>query len=285
MVNKLKTYWNRRVVYWKRNEIILNDLHRKANSNCVNLHWYSCGRKDGMENFGDYLAVPIYRYMVNKFNLDENVRLSETKHLYTVGSILFFGRQKATIWGSGLLTYPPEGTKRSTKFELDIRAVRGPETRKILLEEGFKCPEVYGDPAILMPYVYKTKQVEKKVDYSVILHKSNRNEYDKQIPILCHDYREVIDQIVASKKIISTSLHGIIVAEAYGVPAVMLYDDRADFNLLKYNDYYYSTGRYTYPIAKSMEEALEIEPAELPQLDMLREGLINAFPIDLWGNN
>lgn len=285
MVDKLKTYWNRRVVYWKRNEIILNDLHRSANPNHVNLHWYSCGRTDGMENFGDYLAIPIYQYMVDKFNLDESVRLLETKHLYTVGSILFFGRQKATVWGSGLLTYPPAGTKRSTKFELDIRAVRGPETRKILLGEGFKCPEVYGDPAILMPYIYKPKQAEKKVDYSVILHKSNRNKYDRQIPILCRDYRNVIDQIVASKKIISTSLHGIIVAESYGVPAVMLHDDREDFNLLKYNDYYYSTERYTYPIAKSMKEALEIEPVELPQLDMLREGLINAFPIDLWRNN
>lgn len=285
MVDKLKTYWNRRVVYWKRNEIILNDLHRSANPNHVNLHWYSCGRTDGMENFGDFLAVPIYQYMLNKFGIDENVKLMKTKHLYTVGSILFWGRQKATIWGSGLLTYPPKGTRRSSKFDLDIRAVRGPETRRILLNEGFECPEVYGDPAILMPYIYKPKKIEKTEEYSVILHKSSGNKYDKQIPILCRDYRDVIDQIVISKKIISTSLHGIIVAEAYGIPAVMLHDDRADFNLLKYNDYYYSTGRYTYPIAKSMEEALEIEPVELPQLAMLREGLINTFPIDLWRNN
>ena len=70
MIDKLKTYWNRRVVYWKRNEIILNDLHRKTNLNHVNLHWYSCGRTDGMENFGDFLAVPIYQYMLNKFGID-----------------------------------------------------------------------------------------------------------------------------------------------------------------------------------------------------------------------
>lgn len=44
-------------------------------------------------------------------------------------------------------------------------------------------------------------------------------------------------------EVYSSSLHGIILAEAYGVPAVMFrsYDKSVDF---KYLDYYASTGRY-----------------------------------------
>ena len=51
---------------------------------------------------------------------------------------------------------------------------------------------------------------------------------------------------------------------------------------IKYNDYYFSTGRYNYPIAKSIEEALEITPAPLPDLENMRKKLMRAFPADLW---
>lgn len=271
------------MVYWKRDHIILNDLKRRTKKNRVNLHWYSCNRNDGKENFGDYLSVMIYRYMLQYFGINEEQYVPKIRHLYGVGSILFWGRQNAVIWGSGLLSYPPEGTFRSKKFNLDIRAVRGPETRKILLNEGFECPETYGDPAILMPVIYQPDDLEKEYEYSVILHKSDQKKTKNQIPIMCEDCREVIDRIVKSKLIISSSLHGIIVAEAYGVPAIMLSDTRADFNRLKYNDYYFSTERKQYPIAESVDNALTMEPAKLPQnLEKLREGLIKAFPVDLW---
>lgn len=278
----IKKLWNRRLVYWKRNQIILNDLNRSATPNQVNLHWYSCGRKDGLENFGDFLSLPVFHYMIQQMGIDEHKRLSRTKHLYAIGSILFWGRQDAVIWGSGLLNYPPEGTYRSRKFHLDIRAVRGPVTREILMKEGFDCPEIYGDPAIIMPLVYKPK-CEKNYEFNIIKHKANfSGGGENEISILCNDYRTIIDQIASSNLIISSSLHGIIIAEAYGVPAVMLHDSRPDFNLLKYNDYYFSTGRYNYPIAKSIEEALEITPAPLPDLENMRKKLMRAFPADLW---
>ena len=229
------------------------------------------------------MSLPVYLYMLKQLGLEEHRKLDKTKHLYAIGSILFWGRQDATIWGSGLLNYPPEGTYRSKKFHLDIRAVRGPVTRDILLKEGFECPEVYGDPAVLMPLIY-SPDLAKKNKYNVIKHKANfqKGDSDHQIPILCNDFRTVIDQIVSSELIISSSLHGIIVAESYGVPAIMLADNRTDFNYLKYDDYYYSTGRYQYPVARSVEEALKMTPAPLPDLAEMRNDLLDAFPVDLW---
>lgn len=228
------------------------------------------------------MSLPVYQYMLKRFGLEEHKKLNTTKHLYAIGSILFWGRQDATIWGSGLLNYPPEGTYRSKKFHLDIRAVRGPVTRDILLKEGFECPEVYGDPAVLMPLIYSPPH-KKNEQYSVVMHKANVQGGKRHyISIMCQDFRTVIDQIVASDLVISASLHGIIIAEAYGIPAIMLTDTRSDFNFLKYNDYYFSTGRYHYPVAKTVEEALDMSPAPLPDLTKMRNDLITAFPTDLW---
>lgn len=107
----------------------------------------------------------------------------------------------------------------------DFRAVRGPLTRELVQEYGHKCPEVYGDPAILMPLIYQPK-VEKKHDLLVIPQFVTESEFRKNHPNLymvsmnTNDYKSVIDAIVSSKMVITSSLHGIILAEAYGVPAV-----------------------------------------------------------------
>lgn len=168
------------------------------------------------------------------------------------------------------------------KPKLDIRAVRGPKTREILQKHGYDCPAVYGDPAILLPLFYQPQPVQCRRDYSVVLHKSAPAKVPHQIEILRHGFESFIDEIVSSKLVVSASLHGIILAESYGIPAVLLADDRRDFNLLKYEDYYRSTGRYSYPIAATIEEALKMTPAPLPALEPLRNGLLAAFPTDLW---
>ena len=46
-------------------------------------------------------------------------------------------------------------------------------------------------------------------------------EIDNQIDILTNDWKK-INQIYNSKLIISSSLHGIILAVAYGIPAILL---------------------------------------------------------------
>lgn len=279
VIRKLKTLPQDMYSFRHKDDIILYDKTRKTQSNQVNLHWCSENREDGKENVGDYLAVPIFQYMKQRLAADDHKKLEKTKHLYTVGSILFFGYQDATVWGSGLLCKPKF---MWYKPKLDIRSVRGPCTRKILLDAGYDCPEVYGDPAVLMPLIYTPVPVEKKRKYSVILHKSSSIRVENQIDIIRQGYQEFIDEIVASELIISTSLHGIILAEAYGVPAILMTDTRNDFNLLKYDDYYFSTGRYEYPVAKSIEEALTLTPSPLPNLEKMRENIISAFPYDLW---
>ena len=220
------------------------------------------------------------KYVANSCGIDPEKTVSETKHLYAVGSIITAGCQDCTVWGSGLLN--TRILNRLNNRTLDFRAVRGPLTRIVLLDHGFEVPPVYGDPAILMPLLFNPI-VEKKFAKSLITHMDECSEerYNgiHRINITTDDYETVIREIKESELIISSSLHGIILAESYGVKAVLL---KPVTDLFKYFDYYYSTKRYEFPIADSVEEARKIQPVDLPDLDIMRQGLMDAFPVDLW---
>lgn len=279
-----------------RDRIILSIANFPAKKNRVNLNWAPiCTPSKGRalyyktdsekQNLGDYLALPIFDYMLEKYGLDKDKKVKGTKHLYTIGSLILLGYQDATIWGSGILQTEPAGFiwKRSSYRKLDVRCVRGPETKRRLEENGYdvsKCR--LGDPGVLMPLIYTPKEYEKKRDYSVILHMSRKDaSIENQIDILTSNWQQTIDEIYNSKLVISSSLHGCILAEAYGVPAILL-DKLEGGDRFKYNDYYYSTGRYDYPVCKTVEEGLAMPVPKVPDLTQLQKNLLESFPVDLW---
>ena len=83
---------------------------------------------------------------------------------------------------------------------------------------------------------------------------------------------------------VSTSLHGIIFSEAFGIPARWVHDatlPSSKEGVFKYNDHLLSTGRPPNLFASSMEEAVRI--GGMPPIDdaMLRcrqRTLMLAFP-------
>ena len=263
------------------NDRILNSNARKTSPNKVNLHWWSTENKYHVENVGDYLSVVVCNYMLEKKGLSFDTPVEKTKHLYAIGSIIQGGAQNATIWGSGLKCGVDDiGFIFKHTRKLDVRLVRGPRTREALIQSGFVCPEKYGDPAMLMPLIYQPI-VKKDKDYLVILHHESKLKYDNSITPLSDNYKSFIDEIVSSKFVISSSLHGIILAEAYGVPAVLLNDDAVK-NKFKYEDYYFSTGRYQLPYVNSVEDALNIKRPQLPDLTLMQKNIVSTFPYDLW---
>lgn len=68
---------------------------------------------------------------------------------------------------------------------------------------------------------------------------------------------------------ISSSLYGIIIAESHGVTAVMLKDTPCD-DITKYKDWYYSTGRKSFPVVKDIDEALVLRPSILQRKILIK---------------
>lgn len=255
------------------NKILLFSKH-KAYDKIVNINYWQDNK-----NIGDAISPVVVEYACKHYDIDIEKQIPTLKHLYAIGSIITAGCQDCTIWGSGILNSTV--TNRVQRRKLDIRAVRGPITRIILQDYGFNVPEVYGDPAILMPRIYNP-DVEKKYDVGVVIHMSNASPSAKgfhQIDIVTDDYETFIKEIKSCKLVVSSSLHGIILSEVYGVPAIML---RPKTDLLKYYDYYYSTGRLNFPIAESMEQALSLNAPDIPDFSKMGDYLLAAFPCDLW---
>lgn len=275
-----------------KNRVVLRDSYRliPAVKNRVNINaWVNPG--NSVQNIGDALSEIIVEKTAQLKGIDINKKLKKTKHLYAVGSVLM-RYQNQVIWGSGF-GYDYSSDKRFPLYsaihrffhKTDIRAVRGPEMRRIIRKMGIKCPEVYGDPAVLLPCFYKPKPTD-KIDYIIIPHYYKYNDfkkYDNVLSTYVNDFRPFIDKMCSAKFVISSSLHGIILAESYGIPAVMI-RNTPSVDITKYKDWYYSTGRYDFKIVDSVEEALSSEPP-LPPMGVIKEmqrTLINAFPCDMW---
>ena len=242
-----------------------------------------------LENAGDYISSVIFDWMLSRKNLE--ARNGKNVHLFAVGSILGFSKADGTIWGSGILdAYNARNIiRRKYYIKYDVRALRGPLTKSIMIAAGYKCGRVaLGDPGILLPLIYKKEEHKKKYKYCIINHyvnaDKNIDDNDDTVTISAgtNDYKWVIDRICEAEIVISSSLHGIILAEAYGVPSVWLLENMED-RTMKYYDYYYSTGRYNIPVARDVQEAKKMEPIVLPQnLEFMQKCLIDAFPYDLW---
>lgn len=165
------------------------------------------------------------QFLVNGFNKHIPWLKKYDKYKF-IGSIISFGNDPNTIiWGSGLIRSVHD-FKRPIK---KILAVRGPLTRNELLRNGYDCPEVYGDPALLLPYYIIPKKTNKKYKLGIIPHYSDYakpelehlKSNDNILFIKMFDYKkwtDVIDQICSCEFIASSSLHGLIVAEAYNIP-------------------------------------------------------------------
>lgn len=214
------------------------------------------------ENYGDMIGP----YLVEKISNLKVVfthpnkkkwkqALSSSPIYLTVGSILAFSNKRCVIWGSGIIN------KEQPVVAKEILAVRGPRTRQCLLDQGFKVPKVYGDPALLLPDFYNPN-VEKKYEIGIIPHYNDYKSIKATLPsmpgvkvinLMTNDVEATTKEILECKHIISSSLHGIIVAQAYGIPAVwQRFSDKLFGDNIKFQDYFESVNITPYiPSIKS----------------------------------
>ena len=181
------------------------------------LYFWDARPTQGFSNFGDALSEALTERIIG-----HKVRVAKTpfcndRKLLGMGSILNYAKNDDIIWGTGR-----NGTKASHAHQfdyLDVRAVRGPLTRQFLLEKGVHCPEVYGDPTLLLPFLFPEfkKSENPSREYVIIPHFSDEHLFlnDPNVVSVKEHWEEVVKKILDSKFVIASALSGVIVAEAF----------------------------------------------------------------------
>jgi len=246
--------------------------------------WYS-----GI-NFGDALnPYFISKITGKKCQLVVNPEDTEILHYIVIGSSVDRATNKSIIWGAG---YISEDRKFKSK-PYKVCAVRGPKTRDRLIEEGVDCPEIYGDPALLLPRIYKPR-IKKRYKLGIIPHyidkknpllkKFQENEDVKIIDITkCNPYK-VVNDILECDNIASSSLHGIIIADAYQIPSRWIeFSDKVIGNGFKFYDYFLSVHKEPTPPLRMTENVTFnhiLQQCKYNKIDIDLEALIKACPFN-----
>lgn len=187
-------------------------------------------------NFGDILTPVI----LNHFKISCEWTSQENAEGLCVGSIARFAKDKTIVLGSGII--------RENEIlcpTANWKFVRGPLTYKKIIEMGGSCPEIFGDPALLLPII--CDESKKKYDVGIIPHYVDYTEVCEKyknyriINVLRKDPLEVVREITECRSIVSSSLHGIITAHSYGIPAAWVkFSNKIYGDDSKYYDYYQS---------------------------------------------
>ena len=248
---------------------------------------------DPKKNWGDVLSQFLLEHFSGKkLNKDDVFYFDDATHMLDkngkivgIGSSMKYVRPDDYVWGTGCIDEHHVGNKPRKVY-----SVRGPLTRDVLLKRGWNVPEVYGDPALLFPQIYNPK-IEKKYKIGLIPHcvdfysldglKAINHMEDMGIKIInvTAGIYEFIDHLKECEMIISSSLHGLIAADAYGIPNHRVKISKlllgGDF---KYLDHYASVKREHYePLqltdSTTLEEvsSLKFETGDVSLADKLLE--------------
>lgn len=216
--------------------------------------WWWTGASPG--NFGDIITPVILDY----FGIPWEYSKDDYEAIST-GSIIRKTRPGTIVLGSGSM-----GSANTGHPEADYRFVRGPITRQHIINNGGQCPEIYGDPAMLLPLIRDS--AKKKYDYGIIPHWSQyeavKDRYPKHhvVNMRTTDPLQTLDEITQCRTIAASSLHGIITAHAFGIPAALVEFDPLKGNGTKFLDHY---------------RAINIEP----ELSSIKRPVFSVGSIDL----
>lgn len=162
-------------------------------------------------------------------------------HAQHNGSVHFWGTgvdPKRSVGDSTV-----SGYRRPPHTEFHVHALRGPYSRAAFVSEGISVPEIYGDPAWFLPRILPLNP-EKTHELGVIVHISELDGLTSAARVkksfvrytggeadgvrLISTFHEPtwgafvdkLREILSCRRIVSTSFHGLIVPQAYGIPAI-----------------------------------------------------------------
>ena len=241
----------------------------------------TCYRWGGTPNFGDVLTRPLVVRYFPGMDFTEDADCATFFATGSVLQELFPAkrraldarfrawrtrtrRPRACVWGSGFLCsqldYARETGRRVMRNvqDLDLFALRGPLSATLLRGLGVSVPNnlPFGDPGLLYPELLESERQEPSHDLALMPHVSeSREPYHAVIERLrgvgvnailldpCAEPMGTLRELARCETLIASALHGLIVADALGIPNAWLADAQWDaYRRFKYLDYYAGLG-------------------------------------------
>jgi glycosyltransferase involved in cell wall biosynthesis len=239
-------------------------------------------------NVGDLINPALISYLTGR-----NVRHTSDRaapHLLAVGSLMAAATPTSQVWGTGIM-HPDLGI--GTALAENVHAVRGRLTYSALRAAGIALGDVpLGDPAHLAPALLGFKRaLSPRYRLGIAAH-----YVDRRHPILLrmlrepgvadlnvHDAPHVFLELMADcEAVLSTSLHGLIFAEALGIPSLWAKaGDEIAGGEFKFHDWFSTTSNpqpSPYLLSGTDSSEALVVKAEPRESTIDASALSNAFP-------
>lgn len=196
-------------------------------------------------NAGDQVTKDIFDYLRIPYQL---TNVNRPKTFFGCGSLLYAVKDNDVVWGAGF-SRQAQTCGCNAKF----LAVRGPVSYRMLRERGVVCNPVIGDPALILPRLYQPRRPSQLRKRGFVMHvveyqqpklrQAMQDEFRHVISPTTYTVWDFIDELVKYREIYSSSLHGVILAHAYGIPATWVkISNILKTDGTKFQDYYESVG-------------------------------------------
>lgn len=204
----------------------------------VPAYWLS-----SLNNYGDKLTPWLVKQITGREPRLMQPSARERK-LVAVGSIMHQVRNHCVVWGTGILSRSNNADDRA-----DYRAVRGPLSAQLVASRGGRPPAVFGDPGLLIPRWIP--EPSKRFRLGIVPHYAHYHQavraYGREEGVSIVDVRGEVEpvtaQIAECEAVASSSLHGLVVACAYGIPHLHLdFGGRIGGDGVKFRDFYEGIG-------------------------------------------
>ncbi|MCB1683387.1 MAG: polysaccharide pyruvyl transferase family protein [Pseudomonadales bacterium] len=251
----------------------------------LKLHW-----SHSKPNFGDWLSPLICEYLSGRPIVHAEFSSCD---LVAVGSLLqrateHFWNRRVEVWGTGHIAARAPAPSRH-----HYHALRGPLSAACITNHSV---QVFGDPGLLVDRVFGPSKPQRRTRLGIVPH--YRDQEDGSIAALAAGISgsriidvfdpppSVVAQIASCDFVVSSSLHGLVVADSYRVPNCWLkVSDRQRGEGFKYADYYGAFGLDA-PEPLRIEDSLptlddiatHIGDCRREELETLKDALCTCFP-------
>jgi len=256
-------------------------------------------------NAGDLLGEPVVREMLERrFKCDAYAYITHrlknkgSHCLWSVGSMMENVRAGDVVWGLGVWHADVYAAARlGTPLDFEVRGVRGPRTAELLDQVHGTTVAPVGDPGFLVSTFYS--EIKPTREYKCLIRhvSGDRTVAPEGAKSFTpgdfgEDWHQFLVEVARCSHVYSSSLHGLIVADSFGIPSRWFFPSdqpvvevQSDF---KYRDWLEMCRRSVewlrprHNILGMLNESSYAPPLSDAVRSELIDKLIGSFPFDMF---